>query len=363
MTVVLAGQAGSVCGSYVMAISMDTRLYCRADGVRYIDAKPLRLVPGVTSKDSRIGYGRVQSHIFDAIEAAGGIEWVKETSFDWDYRLLFGWPRSWQVGRAADDVIYHTMFESEELPEGWANILNRTRLVWVPSVWCKDVFRDNGVTTDIMVSGYGVNRDEFPFEQRYPDDQFTFMTISHDLFDRKGGWQVWRAFCRLKLRGELKNALLLVKFQKGLATNLTKSGNPGWVMSEDGTKEVDGIAYIYRTMPQAEYARLLHNAHCLVYPQRAEGFGLIPLEFMATGGLAMVTNRTGCREYLRDDVAVVMPEEVTDSELEARMVWAYENRDAVCRMGQRAAEYVAQEWTWELAGLKARRLLYEFLGG
>jgi len=263
------------------------------------------------------------------------------------------------VNGIVEDAIIHTMYEAEELPPGWVGVLNRFRLVWVPSQWVKDKFEENGVTAPIMKSGYGVNNLEFPYVER-DDGPFTFITIGHSMHGRKGVDVVWHCFNRLKLQGELKDARLIVKTQKGLVSKAS------WMENADGTsKQVVGsnsVKFVFDTLDDKGYANLLLHAHCLVYPQYSEGFGLIPLEFMATGGCAMVTNKTGCTEYLREDVSIMLPPVVSKDELMDRMLWAYNNRSEVKDIGIRAAEYVRAEWSWFHAGAKARTQLYEHLG-
>jgi len=315
--------------------------------------EPLVMQPCVTSRRSKIlhiGYGRVEAHIFDALEAAGGLVWLDETQFGWDYRLWFGWPRAWMVGqKGAQDCVIHTMFESETEPHGWVDVLNRFALVWTPSQWCREMFIEWGVRRPIMVSGYGADPIEFPYRRRTLDGQFTFMTLGHDVEGRKGVAQTLEQFALLQHKGELKDAKLIVKTQKGLIK---------------GLKVPEGISieFIFGTMSQEEYAALLQQAHVLVYPQAAEGFGLIPLEFMCTGGAVAVTAYSGCLEYLRDGCSYLLPKAVSDGDLSEWMVWAYRNRADVLATAERGAEYVHSEWTWSLAGLRARRLLHEHLG-
>jgi len=346
-------------------MAIDERLFYRPDGKRWIDCEPLVLQPAITSKALQLGYGRVQASICEPLESIGGIKFANETCFEWDYRLFFGWPRAWMIGHdfvdgIVQDALLHTMYEAEELPPGWVDVLNRFRLVWVPSKWCHGVFLENGVTAPMMVSGYGVDDIQFPYMPRHDEEPFTFITVGHSMFGRKRVDMVWKCFNVLKLKGELKDARLLVKTQKGLVSKET------WLMNEDGTSKQavgsNGVEFVYETLDTKGYSCLLGHAHCLVYPQMAEGFGLIPLEFMATGGCAMVTDKTGCTEYLREDVSVLLPPDVTEEALMDRMLWAYNNRSEVREIGERAAKYVRAKWSWFHAGARARTQLYEHLG-
>jgi len=314
----------------------------------WIDAPLVRVLPQARAAGAQIGYGRVKESIFDALDAAGGIEWVAETSFEYDYRLYFGWPRSWMLGKGGvyEDAIIHTMFESEAEPEGWVDVLNRFGLIWTPSQWCKLLFEQWGVERPIMVSGYGVDAEKFPYLERRADCPFTFLTLGHALHGRKGQMATLKAFMTLKRKGELGDARLLVKLQQGCIKNI----------------RAPDVYFHFGTMPQDEYVQLMQLADILIYPHVGEGFGLIPLEFMSTGGTALVTDYSGVQEYLNADCMTALPVGWDESVLMEQMVWAYKNRDEVLARGRMAAEYVRREWTWFRAGLRARWELYRNLG-
>lgn len=298
-----------------------------------------------------MGYGRIRDYLFDALEAAGGVEWMEETEFGWDYRLFFGWPAAWMVGQdkpIVRDALIHTMYELQ-IPPSWVDVMNRFRLIWTPSQWCADTFREAGVERPIVVAGYGVDDGDFPYRDRAEtrrDRPFTFLAIGHMLHGRKGAFQVMSCFLELKQQGELGDSLLIIKTQKGPLKHV----------------KAPGIIHIHETLEQKDFVRMMLYSDVLFYPQTGEGFGLIPLEFMCTGGAAAVTAYSGCVEYLRPEYNIILPHPCSREELKERMVWAYEHQDAVREMGNLAARYVRRDWTWVQAGLKARQGLYEQLG-
>jgi len=331
----------------------------------------LCISPCVTSRALNIGYGRIQKEIFDGLEAAGNLYVLDETVFGWDYRIHFGWPRAhWfhpdsTVDNADEsDIIIHTMFESENPPENWSDVMNHAKLIWTPSHWCAGLFKEWGVKRPIMVSPYGVNTDDFPIIPRRDDVPFTYAAIAHSMMGRKGAMDVLKAFVALKMVGKIPGARLIVKTQKGLI-------NDSWLFDEEGKsrkifgpdgQEITGVSYEYGSLSQEDYSVLMGKAHILVYPQHGEGFGLIPIEFAATGGAAMVTDYSGCKEYTDPRQMVVLPDSVSQEQLMDKMEWAYHNRIEVRKMGESSAQWVRANWSWELAGLKARQALYENLG-
>ena len=107
---------------------------------------------------------------------------------------------------------------------------------------------------------------------------------------------------------------------------------------------------------------------CFVFPTRGEGFGLTPLEAMATGMPAIVTNWSGPCEYMNSDVGwlldytLVPAKDFTETvykeecgnwaepsfdQLVQIMRYAYEHRDEVKQKGKAAAKYVRENWTWK----------------
>ena len=241
------------------------------------------------------------------------------------------------------------MFERPTLPAHWAGLYNRFRLLWLPSTWCEEVFRDSGVTTDIMVSGYGIGP-EFPNmvkEREAHDHPFTFLAVGHRFTDRKGARLALEVFAQLGL----KDARLVLKIRDPLFKSLNG---------------VDNVEVVGGALGPNEYLNLLARCDVLVYPHWGEGFGLIPLEYARTGMPGIVTDYSGPRDYIRDDcwLRLSMRGDKPDTdELAAHMLWCYEHQDDVRRMGRNAAALVASEYTWEAAGARAYRLIQNHLGG
>ena len=103
-----------------------------------------------------------------------------------------------------------------------------------------------------------------------------------------------------------------------------------------------------------------------MFPSRGEGFGITPLEAMATGIPAIVPNAHGISEYFNSDYMYeVKVKEMTPAlysryknqdvgdmflndikHLQKQMRYAYEHQDEVLAKGERAAEYV-KKWTFK----------------
>lgn len=213
-----------------------------------------------------------------------------------------------------------TMFESTKLPSDWVDVLNGLDAVIVPSWFCSDVFTSCGVTAPIHVIPLGVeeiytnesrrvpqNKEQyhvfasgFKPSYRLKNDEafdftpiqlyrkgedldavrllprpFTFLTF-YDRGPRKGGDTAKDAF--LTAFGDDENFHLVIKERYGhMQLNPT---NPN-------------ITHIRADMNERELLGLYLSVDCLINPHKGEGFGLIPREFAATGGIALTTHWSG----------------------------------------------------------------------
>ena len=106
------------------------------------------------------------------------------------------------------------------------------------------------------------------------------------------------------------------------------------------------------------------EADISVNPTRGEGFGLIPLEHMATGLPVLVSNNSGCKEYVNDYYNIPIrcnlgqayfgPEygldEIPDyTDMKDEIQRAYEHRADIKKLGKQASEWVHREWNWDKA--------------
>jgi hypothetical protein len=58
------------------------------------------------------------------------------------------------------------------------------------------------------------------------------------------------------------------------------------------------IKVIYEDFTPTQLVDLYYKSHCLINPHKGEGFGLIPREFAATGGISLTTNWSGTADNL-----------------------------------------------------------------
>lgn len=173
-----------------------------------------------------------------------------------------------------------TMFESSRIPSWWIAPLNACAAVIVPSWFCVDAFRQSGVTSPIHVVPLGVD-ELYKFQQRPKSPSpLTFLAFM-DRGERKGGQMAIQAF--LRAFGDDTNYRLILKGRAPIAGYSFTNPN---------------IEVIQRDMNEQELLDLYYRADVLLAPAKGEGFGMLPREFAATGGLALATDWSGTADAL-----------------------------------------------------------------
>ncbi|MBC8446834.1 MAG: glycosyltransferase [Chloroflexi bacterium] len=327
----------------------------------------MRIAWGYTATpDQPHGYSVIAKMLPEALNDAGAT-WIAGWEFDWDVRVIISQPVSWVAGRnSSEDVVWHTMYEAWPLVPGWAGVLNRVRAVWAPSQWVKWLFEDAGVTVPIGVCGYGVDHEAFYPVQRTTDGPMRFLAWARGLVSRKNVLGAIRAF----LAAEPIDAVLEVKLN--LDDTLAPSG-----VTFDGVEE-GRITIIQEDWPRHKLADWLRSGDSLIYLSGGEGFGLMPLEAMATGCSVICSYNTGMMDFLTEDNAMLVHPtgrapakgyterfgyecwiEQPDFDQAVEWIrWASENREAALAIGQRG-QGAASQWTWQRAGERA----FAMLGG
>lgn len=199
--------------------------------------------------------------------------------------IAMGWP----VHFAKLSGIFHagprvalTMFESSRLPASWVDALAGYDAIITPSHFCAQLFREAGMTAPIYVIPLGVTPSRYvqrpsTFTEERP---MTFLAFL-DRGERKGGVTAMQAFLRA-FGDDPKYKLILKAREPKVGFTLT---NPN-------------IEVILRDLSEEELLALYCRADVLINPHRGEGFGLLPREFAATGGVALTTAWSGTADGL-----------------------------------------------------------------
>lgn len=309
-----------------------------------------------TVRSTPDGYGMSRDHMkFELAQL--GVK-LSETQAEQKVALVYNYPYS--VVTIRNDVrILFTMFESDQIPEDWPEYLKAADQVLVPSKWCHDVFLKAGIRTTVVPLGY--NDRVFTLQERPQREVFTF--LHYDSFNlRKGFQEVFEAFTQEFTHDEPVR-LVLKTVQEHTSLPIVKAVYPN-------------ITVMRGPVEETELVKILQEADCFVYPSRGEGFGITPLEAMATGIPAIVPNAHGISEYfdgrymLEVDATERMPamhnrfkgQNIGDmvvcsvEDLRKKMRYAYQHQSEMRVLGRSAAEYV-KKYTYRRTAAKLAVIL------
>lgn len=281
-----------------------------------------------------------------------------------DVGIVHAFPQAFNSALRNKFKIGYTMFETDTLPNGkdWAGIYGdaprmineNIDLLFVPCNHNKELFKRSGIKVPIEVIPNGINSKQFEYVDRTDrpkDHKYTFFMYG-TLTLRKNPGMVISAFANLfKDNPDVK---LVLK---------TQSGTLGHIEYVD----MGNIEVIDELWTIEKLLKAIADADCFVFPTRGEGFGLPPLEAMATGLPAIIADNTGMSDYadphynLAVKTARTAPaqryphkwgfvgnwHEPDYEELKQYMKWCYENQAEAKEMGKRASKWVHENWTYD----------------
>lgn len=308
----------------------------------------------VSDRGGADGYGMSSKHLVEALEAVGIP--VSEYYTEQDIGLLYHSPHSITRLDTKYKIIY-TMFESDKIPEDWVDYLHAADLVVVPSRWCQKIFKQSGIDSIVVPLGY--NNKLFKYIDR-PKKRDNFTFLHYDAFNvRKGHFEVLEAFEQEFSKDEPVK-LILKTSREHVGVPLAPSVYPN-------------VKVIYGKVPEQELIDICASADAFVFPSRGEGFGITPLEAMATGLPAIIPNAHGISEYFNKDYMLgvsarehctAIYRRLTDvgdmrkcsvKDIRRQMRWCFDNPVKARALGKKASKYV-QKWTYTATAEQFRKI-------
>lgn len=326
----------------------------------------------------QVGFGVMLANLHKFMDFDARFDLLHEP-YDADVELYVGQPfdcfsRYWKPGNGKKlRRGLFTMFEAPKLPPRWpVNIRENFDFVVVPSYWCHEVFRSEGVDIPIYVAQLGIDPDEWMPPAAWPNkpmpdgttERFHVLWRGTLVGDRKGGDIVMKVFDDLVERYNLTNWRLFLKCNP----SYSKMGGTRIMLTfgRDWNKKQYTVS-----MQPYELRRMMRFMDVSVFPTRGEGFGLIPVEEAACGLPVILSRSSGCLDFV--DCGAFLPvncdkeeflfverflemDAPRESEIAERLMWCYQNREKARAFGLAASEIVRREWTWrrtcdQLAGI------------
>lgn len=232
--------------------------------------------------------------------------------------------------------------------------------VWTANPWGAQSMINSGVPENrVYVYEHGIDPDlYYPF-LRGKRDKIRFLHIDSSS-PRKRSDLVEKAFNAIypKYKGQIE---LTLKYTH--APHLGKSWFDEDTLSNSGDWLRPGTRHINETLSDEEMTYLINYHDVLVYPTEGEGFGMIPLEVMATG-MPVISTHEWCSysDYLIDEA---IESEVKESEISwgyprigngvianfdsivSQMENAIKNIESLSKKYYDQAPQILQEYSWQ----------------
>jgi glycosyltransferase involved in cell wall biosynthesis len=243
-----------------------------------------------------------------------------------------------------------TYLEATRAWDWWIPTMKSFDEIWVGNQFSADAVANSGVDTPTYIFELGIDDMWTPFK-RGNRGKIRFLHVDSGS-PRKRADLVEKAFTTLfKERDDITLTLKYHGSNEMSVMDLFK-------IEESSSKN---IIRIHKTLSQPDMVKLYHDHDILIYPTEGEGFGLIPLQALATGMPTISTSRwCSYEKYLGNNIIestlgrtqhtgyhtgdVILPD--FDSTVEL-MRNAVENFDAQCDYYYKQAPAVINEYNWQ----------------
>jgi hypothetical protein len=198
--------------------------------------------------------------------------------------VFYSLPTTWfpyaNLANGKNRGIGFSMFECDSLPADWIPPLNNVEEIWVPSEYNRETFQ-KFTKRPVHIVPLGVDASRFPYYRRQRGAKLNFLHYSTvGTETRKGADLAIKAF------------QLAFPYRDDVYLEL-RCSRMTWdkPIADQRIKATAGM------LTDAELSTLYNRFDALIYPSRGEGFGLIPLEAMASGMPTIHTGATGMAAF------------------------------------------------------------------
>lgn len=293
---------------------------------------------------------------------------------------------------------YHVarvMFETDGLPQGWAERCDRMDEIWVPSRFNEETFSRSGVGCRIVRIPEGIDTSRFrPDLEPLPLEGVrgtVFLAVFTWLL-RKGWDVLLKAWSWAFGPDDDVTLVLRTGFpgdpQGERSARIVNAAIDDYLERELGTTRdrLAPIAVMSGLIPEADYPRLFASATALVAPSRGEGWGRPQMAAMSCGLPVLATRWSGNLDFMTDDNSMLIDVEdlveIDSGRSELPQFWGQRwaepsaahlasllhlvaaDAQGARQVGARARSDMVQGWDWKqvaalagerLAGLRAAR--------
>lgn len=260
-----------------------------------------------------------------------------------DFVYYYAYPQALIRTVRARPLIANTMYEHRLLPDHWHSLLDQCDMLVAPSEFCASMFRSNGFTQPVRIIPEGIRTKVYPYFDRSDrggsiDFRGLVVATAHARKHLPLTVEAWeRAF------GSDPTANLTIK-----VTPQTPDASAAAMLRSLAR---NNVSVVRRILTQEDVVSLYRRADVLL-ALGSEGYGLVPIEAMATGLCVIALDAEGqadlcgSAEHCLVPVPGVEDDEaggtIPDVEATARaLIEARDNPTQRLEVGQRASTWVA----------------------
>ena len=196
-------------------------------------------------------------------------------------------------------IVKWGIFETNKLPANYIQWLIDSHVIWVPSLWAKNVLMEHGIPEDaIDIVPEGVDPNIFhPHlrEMMAKDNIFRFYCCGKKE-NRKGFPELLEAFH--DTFADDKTVQLVIKADNFWSDSVRKTDKLSELRSEIKELDLNNINIISGEKATTELAYINSFCDAFIFPSRAEGWGLPLIEAIACGLPVAANFYGGQTEYL-----------------------------------------------------------------
>jgi glycosyltransferase involved in cell wall biosynthesis len=320
---------------------------------RPLDSRKL-LPPEATS--------RLKALTENVVDLTGGVAYICAPPDMFDLTLS----GKYRIGR--------TMFETDRIPDGWAELCKTMDEIWVPCQFNVETFSRAGVELHrLRVVHAGVDTHLFrPGVESLPIPErrgFNFLAV-FDWHLRKGYDVLLEAYLN-EFRPDEDVALILKTYQLNDPVSDVEAKLTHFIENTLGKRLEDTPPLILLNgfIPQHKMPQLYASAQAFVLPSRGEGYGRPYMEAMSCGIPVIATRWSGQLELLSDENSflvelegLVEPPRDLDMEyyvghrwaqpsvddLRAKMRRVFGHRQEAAQIAERGRNQMVEQFSWDV---------------
>jgi len=285
-----------------------------------------------------------------------------------DFHLRHRWPPD--VAKPSEGkLVLIQPWEYGSILKSWVEPMRaNVDQIWAYTSYVRQVYIDSGFPAEqVKVVPLGVDVDRFnpqvPAMDLPTQKSFKFLFVGGTL-QRKGIDLLLHAYRTTFSR--VDDVCLVIK-DMGTQTFYQGQTAGEQIAELQRDPQCGEIVYLTEDLPAEDLPGLYTACDCLVHPYRGEGFGLPVAEAMASGLATVVTKGGACDDFCNEEHSFMVPSkrvpvrfpqetvgqawmlEADASALAESMRQAWANPQDARAMGARAAEHIANNFTWARA--------------